>query len=342
VRRLALLVALLVAPLAAAPAPPASALTLDGYRAALEAMAAGLEGGHWEGARTLAGALRGATIAGGGTAFEADPSLLAAVESATDAARATRARQRVLRVLASLGDAGSAGAEADAGRLARLAREEAARRPREGGVIDASLEVRPLTLPERLRLWLDRAAGFVLDLLQRLWDWLRRAGPRPERGKGGATAGIVTALVAAIALVLTVAALWSMQRRDVAEARGEAGEAAPKRDEDPLSREAAEWERYAGELAAAGRRREAIRAWYHAVLVALFRAGRLHHQRGRTNWEYVGQAPPEAAWRAPFALLTEVFDREWYGREASAPEALRECAARAREVLRPLGGEAPA
>jgi hypothetical protein len=197
-------------------------------------------------------------------------------------------------------------------------------------------------LPGRLRQWLDRAAGWLVDLLARLWDWLRRAGPRKERGTGGATAGIVTALVAAIALVLTVAAVRSMRRRDAAEERGEPGEAAPERDEDPLSREAAEWERYAGELGAAGRRREAIRAWYHAVLVALFRAGTLHHQRGRTNWEYVGQAPAEASWRGAFVSLTEVFDREWYGREASAPEALRECAARAREVLRPLRGEAPA
>ena len=40
--------------------------------------------------------------------------------------------------------------------------------------------------------------------------------------------------------------------------------------------------------------------------------------------------------------LTEVFDREWYGRDASAPEALRECAARAKEVLRSMRGEAAA
>jgi hypothetical protein len=341
-RRRALLLVLLAAPPCAAQGRTAAALTLDEYRAALAVVAGALEEGDGEGARALAAALRGATVAGEGTEFEADPSLLAAVETATDAAGAGRARLRVRRVLASLDGVGFAGANADAGRLARLAREAAARRPREGGTIDASLEVRPITLPERLRLWVDRAARWLVDLLGKLWDWLRRAGPRPERGKGGATAGIVTALVAAIALVLAVAAVRSARRRDVAEEHGGAGEAAPARDEDPLSREAAEWERYAGELAAAGRRREAIRAWYHAVLVALFRAGRLHHQKGRTNWEYVGQAPREAAWRTPFVTLTEVFDREWYGREASGPEALRECAARAREVLRPLRGEVAA
>jgi len=342
VRRLAFFLAVLAAAPAAAQAPGPPDLTLDEYRGALEGMAAALDRGDREGARALAGALRGRAVGGEGTVFEADPSLLAVVETAGDTAGAARARLRVLQVLATLGDAGFAGPEPDAGRLARLAREEAARRPREGGTIDASLDVRPLTLPERLLQWLDRAAGWLVEALGKLWDWLTRAGPRRDREKSGATAGIVTALVAAIALVLAVAAVRSMKRRDLAETRGEAGGAAPERDEDPLSREAAEWERYAGELAAAGRRREAIRAWYHAVLVALFRAGRLHHQKGRTNWEYVGQVRPEAGWRGTFVSLTEVFDREWYGREASAPEALRECAARAREVLRSARGEAAA
>ena len=341
-RKLAFLLLLAAAPAAAQEAAPSPALTLDEYRGALESLAAGLERGDAEGARALAGALRGARVQADGAVFEVDPSLLAAVDGAHDAARAGRARLRVMQVLASLGEAGSPGREPDAGRLARLAREEAARRPREGGTIDASLEVRPLTLPERLRLWLDRATRWLVEWLRRILDWLARAGPGRDRERSGATSGVVTALVAAIALVLAVAAVRSMRRRDAAETRGEAGEASPERDEDPLSREAAEWERYAGELASAGRRREAIRAWYHAVLVALFRAGRLHHQKGRTNWEYVAQVQPEARWRGTFVSLTEVFDREWYGRDTSAPEALRECAARAREVLRSVGGEAAA
>ena len=67
-----------------------------------------------------------------------------------------------------------------------------------------------------------------------------------------------------------------------------------KRDEDPLSRGASEWERYAAQLAAAGRLREAIRAWYHAVLVTLYGANILHYRKGRTNWEYVaGLAPAQ-------------------------------------------------
>ena len=138
-RRIALLLLLAAAPAGAQEGALSPALTLDEYRGALESVAVGLEEGDWEGARALAGALRGARVQADGAVFEADPSLLAAVDAARDAAAAARARLRVMQVVATLGDVGFAGAEADAGRLARLAREEAARRPREGGTIDASL-----------------------------------------------------------------------------------------------------------------------------------------------------------------------------------------------------------
>src|SRR5262249_37872426 len=84
--------------------------------------------------------------------------------------------------------------------------------------------------------------------------------------------------------------------------------------------------------------REAIRAWYHAVLVTLFRAGTLHYHRGRTNWEYVSRVAPEAAWRPLFADVTRVFDREWYGRDASSAESLHDCMLGARQIVRPVRG----
>jgi hypothetical protein len=106
-----------------------------------------------------------------------------------------------------------------------------------------------------------------------------------------------------------------------------------RRDENPLSREASGWEEHARELAAERRFREAIRAWYHAVLVALFQAGLLHHQKGRTNWEYVARLDPRLGWRPGFVALTRLFDREWYGRRACDAAALAECAREARGVL---------
>ena len=69
------------------------------------------------------------------------------------------------------------------------------------------------------------------------------------------------------------------------------------------------------------------------MLVALFRAGLLHHHKGRTNWEYVARLSPDTAWRPELIELTRRFDREWYGRERSSPEALRECASDARSIL---------
>jgi hypothetical protein len=108
---------------------------------------------------------------------------------------------------------------------------------------------------------------------------------------------------------------------------------ASKRDEDPLSRGATEWERYAAQLAASGRIREAIRAWYHAVLVTLYAAGILHFRKGRTNWEYVAALSPEIAWRSEFVTLTRRFEEEWYGRERSAIEALEDVSGHAREIL---------
>jgi hypothetical protein len=72
--------------------------------------------------------------------------------------------------------------------------------------------------------------------------------------------------------------------------------------------------------------------------VCLFQGGLLHFQKGRTNWEYARQLAPENAWRPTFLELTRLFDREWYGRAASDPEAVRECARWAREILKAVRG----
>ena len=82
---------------------------------------------------------------------------------------------------------------------------------------------------------------------------------------------VVTVLVVVLALVLGWVGWRVLRNRRRGAAPAVAGPAPlpPSADDDPLSREANEWERYARELAAAGRAREAIRAWYHAVLVAL-------------------------------------------------------------------------
>src|SRR5207244_431829 len=104
-----------------------------------------------------------------------------------------------------------------------------------------------------------------------------------------------------------------------AEARSEAPALSAK-DEDPLSRTASEWERFAAELMSGGRFREAIRAWYHAVLVSLFRIGALHYRKDRTNWEYAYALPSTLRWRSGFVDATRTFEREWYGRRDTPVE----------------------
>lgn len=111
----------------------------------------------------------------------------------------------------------------------------------------------------------------------------------------------------------------------------------PGGDDNPLSREGDEWQRYADQLAAAGRLREAIRAWYHAVLVHLYRNGLLHYRQGRTNWEYIAALPPRLAWRTRFIDLTRRFEHEWYGHGASGEDALEACRRAAHEILAQVG-----
>jgi hypothetical protein len=185
---------------------------------------------------------------------------------------------------------------------------------------------------------------WTADAWNRIRNWLKRFWPRTARPVGDAaqmsrTTIIVLVVVALATILIAFLAVRAMLRpNDMPSEGATPGPAAP-RDDDPLSREANEWEQYAEQLSAAGRRREAIRAWYHAVLVTLFRTGRLHYAKGRTNWEYVADLPPEPRWRATFIDLTRGFDLEWYGRDVSSPQALASYARHGRSVLRALGTE---
>jgi hypothetical protein len=115
------------------------------------------------------------------------------------------------------------------------------------------------------------------------------------------------------------------------------GATRPLPDDDPASRTVSGWEERARELAAQGRHREAIRAWYHAVLARSAAAGVLHLRRGRTNWEYAYALPASVPWRDRFEDLTHRFDVEWYGRAESTPDALSAFADGATGILRSLG-----
>jgi hypothetical protein len=87
-----------------------------------------------------------------------------------------------------------------------------------------------------------------------------------------------------------------------------------------------------------GRFREAIRAWYHAVLVTLFRSGLLHYRKDRTNWEYAYALGPELPWRPGFVDATRTFEQIWYGRRETPPDAAEAFARDARGILERIQG----
>jgi hypothetical protein len=296
---------------------------------------ASLESDRLDEARAVAGALRRRTVAWDGETLATDSSVLGAVLAARDGAEARRVAVRLRRLLAALGAAPGPGqpTQAQADLLDRLLPGDDIER---GGDV-GGLTVRPLSFPERIEAALGAVADAVASALRRIRDWLEALRPRrvdEETPVPGRTALVAVAVALGLAVVLGVLLLRTRRRR-TAPAPGveSVPEVSSRRDEDPLSRESSGWEEHAARLAAARRWREAIRAWYHAVLVSLFQAGLLHHQKGRTNWEYVARLDPRHAWRPGFVSLTRLFDREWYGRRASDAAALAECSHEARNIL---------
>ena len=319
----------------------ADEISIAEYAADLEALASDLDRGAIESASTRAAALETHRVVFGDERLPPDVGLLSAVRGAQPAGTATLAR-RVRRLAAALGSVSPApGPVADPALVEALKAEGAITR---GGEIEEPT-LRPLTIPEQIVEAFESLIEWLGDLLGRLLEWLAKLWPRPRApgaAAGGGSALVVTLIVVAIAVVvLAVLALATVRRGPRGDKTPAAAHATGPADEDPLSRESDEWERYARELAGAGRRREAVRAWYHAVLSTLFRIGRLEPRKGRTNWEHVTRLPPELPWRPQFIDITRRFEREWYGRDESSAEALDHCARLAAGLLRSVrGGEA--
>ena len=307
----------------------AETISAGAYRDRLAGIQHRLQSGDWIGARQLSRRLLEDRIALGKERVEPDSSVLRPLARARNLEEARAAAPGLSQLLAALpaeGEAPRAAGRPDGKLLEEVRRKEALADLPEGGglpaVEDGGIAA---ALAEFLRPMFE-ALGDLLDrFLDWLWDLLFERSGAP--GLVGLDSTVVTALVVVLAL-LTVWILFRVvrnRRRGAAAAVAEGpAPLPPAADDDPLSREANEWERYARELAAAGRAREAIRAWYHAVLVALYRGGSLHYRKGRTNWEYVSTVPPGTTWRSGFVELTRHFEREWYGRDRSDPEALRE------------------
>jgi hypothetical protein len=324
----------LAAPLASAQEIQAPRISVGEYAAALEEIAADVRGGRLDLARTAARDLERTEVAWAGELLAPDPIVLAGVVGANDGAAARRALPRLDRLAKDLravsGDAAPVMREPSPRVLDGLAPPED---PQKGGTVTPP-RLPEVSVPQRAADAILAAWDVVVRWWRAFWDWLESLVPARVRPQGDARG------VARVAVIFTVVAIVLLVVLAVRAARGR--RAAPAQesvlqdsaaDEDPLSRETSEWERHARELAAALRFREAIRAWYHAVLTALFRRGELHYRKGRTNWEYVAGLSPQLAWRGGFIALTRQFDREWYGRRTSDREAHEACAHQARLIL---------
>jgi Domain of unknown function (DUF4129) len=353
------------------PAPAATISPAD-YRRRLIEIQADLGRGDWEGARRRARRLAGQHVAFGPDAadeLEPDLSVLRPLAAARDRAAAGGAALPLARLIGALPgspetapSAGAASASAtapraasatatapaaipraDAALLERLRRsQELAKIPAGGNLPDPGIGEGVLAA---LRDFLRPAARMLARLWEGFRDWLDRwlrhllFGARGRRPVFSLRAVVFLAVLLALAmLAMAVQAARRRQRRRAPDAATAAPMLAPAQDDDPLSRASGQWESYARDLAAAGRFREAIRAWYHAVLVTLYKRGVLHYRKGRTNWEYIATIPPSTSWRPALVEMTRHFEREWYGRDRSSPEALADSQALARRLLRDLGG----
>lgn len=332
-----LLALLICAPAMAQESP----ITAADYVARLAVVRDALADGRFDEASGTAAALDGiARVTRGSSSFEPDHALLRSAQDAADKqARDVVVIGRLSSTIEALGgsDIQSESKSADPALLERIRVRQKAGELMRGGEIKEITQTSPTLLDEIARIF-GKVMDWLGEKLEKLFDWLGKLWPKARQDEeGNAFLGvpvvvwIVTVLIVTTVLLLATYVLRRSKRRAAAVVSTQV--AASERDADPLSRESNEWERYAAELTAAGRLREAIRAWYHAVLMTLYRSGILHYRKGVTNWEYVRALSPAFEWRPLFITMTRLFDREWYGRRETTDESLESCAADARQIL---------
>lgn len=323
-------------------------LTVGEYRDRLDGIRSAVDAGDLDAARARASALLSARIRDEGGEFSPDPTRLRPVANARDLQAARDAARSLAPLRDALGTAPSpAPARPNSELLERLRREEAERALDPGSKIAGpQLHAPPVprSLLERIRdLW-DRLWEAIGGVVKKFLNWLARllfGGMGANGGSPGMTY-LVLGLILVVVGVVGILAYLALQRRKAVEVPAAPAAAPAARDEDPLSRTANEWERFAADLMGSGRFRESIRAWYHAVLVTLFRSGLLHYRKDRTNWEYAYALGPELPWRPGFVEATRTFEQVWYGRRESPREAAEAYASDARDILERLrGGKHP-
>ncbi len=315
----------------------AETIRIEQYVTALQHLDALLASKQVDLARTEAQTLSAYDIESPLGRFHADESLLAAV--ADPRVPVPQVRARLAQTIAELRRAtGIEGTQADRKLLEEVTKAQETEELEAGGEIKAI----PAEIPmiERILESVRKIFDWIGEKLGQLLDWLLDLFP-----SGGTVAGMTEGmrwivLAVALAILFVVVALaFAVIRRSRAAGKEVTESSEPlgsEHDADPLSRGANEWERYALQLGSEGRYREAIRAWFHSVLVTCYSEGILHFRKGRTNWEYISALSPSHAWRPELITLTRRFEQEWYGSDTSTEEAFDECGQRAQRILEAL------
>lgn len=171
------------------------------------------------------------------------------------------------------------------------------------------------------------------SLAARVRDWLaEQLGRLLEAVAGTGQAALVGSLVLTAAVVVAVVLALRFTRGlrpDPGLATGSA---------ERVGRAHADWSADAEEHERAGRRREALRCRYRALIAALAAAGVVDEAPGRTTGEYlaeVGQRRPDTL--SDVAAVTAAFDASWYGHAPVDEATLDEVRRRSHAVRASLG-----
>lgn len=320
------------------PAGEAASWSPAQYRDALTQLGAAIDAGDYGRLQAQATRIATATIAWPSGVLPGDPTLVDLAKR--QAVAPLRQRLQALdSELAELGAPQTAGVAIDRAALERLAEREAAAGAmlRQGGGTSGN-PFAPEHLPPTIGERLAAVGEWLVDRLRALFGWIRdwfKSESKESSGSGSTVVTLTLILVGALLVVGAVLALLAWRRREPPVAMASAVSVPAAADADPRSRAADEWVGHAQELMRLGRHREAIRAWYHALLVDCWSRGLLHHRVGRTNWEYALTLPASAAWRSHFQDLTHRFDQAWYGGRVESDES-QAFASEAEQVLSEL------
>lgn len=296
-----------------APSISAAEISLDEYRESLEAISADIRNQRHESAFDRMGQLRSDRVQLGELTFVPDESLFATPGSETELTGLLARIDATVAALRSV-EASGTGAAANHEMLdAERQRQLLPALPAGGAAADLTID---RGIWDDITEWLMKTFSWISEKLEWLWDWLITLWPRTyaRDPEGGVTLTVMmtTILIAACLLALALMVIRRSRRRPKT-APVTVERIASVADQDPRSRPESEWVRLARSLAAAGRHREAIRAWYNAILATLIRTRRVAWIRGRTNWEYVSAVAASSPWKGDLVRLTAEFDREWYG-----------------------------